>query len=61
MNANCRSDPLSQPSNLVREPSDGFRLSQRQARTIEAVVSALCSLTPLAVALVLGVKSVVAA
>jgi hypothetical protein len=61
LNSNSRSDLVSQPQNLVRQSSDGLRLNQRQARMIEAVVSATCSMTPLAVALVLGVKQVVAA
>ena len=61
MNANCRSDISSQPFNLTRRLAAGPKLSHRQARMIEAVVSAACSMTPLAVALVLGVKSMVAA
>jgi hypothetical protein len=61
MNANCPPSLSSQPFNATRRLSAGPKLSQRQARMIEAVVSAACSMTPLAVALVLGVKSMVAA
>jgi hypothetical protein len=61
MSFNGRSELSSQSVSTARRFSGGLRLSQRQARMAEAVLSALCSLTPLAVALVLGVKSVVAA
>jgi hypothetical protein len=60
MSHNGRSERLSELFNPARRSAGKLRLSQRQARMAEAILSALCSMTPLAVALVLGLKSVVA-